>query len=335
MKNTHGIILDEFQHFPELLSYIQLEVDEKKRPGYFALTGSQNFLMNEAISQSLAGRIGILTLLPLSINECAQNDILVSNVNQLVLEGGYPRLYTDDFTPDELYPSYIQTYVERDVRLLTNVENLTTFKMFMKLCAGRVGQLLNVADIAASCGITQKTASHWLSILEASYIVFLLPPYHNNFNKRVTKTPKLYFYDTGVACSLLGLKQTTDIELSPFRGHLFENLIIADLFKQYFNAGTTAPLYFWRDRNGLIEIDGLIDNGRKLTPIEIKSGQTVVADFFSSLSKWNNLADSNPENGYIVYGGQDEQLRNQGHVIGWQKAGNLISMLQAKKSLPH
>src|SRR6266404_6896680 len=231
-ENEHGIIVDEFQHFPQMLSYIQIEADEKKRPGYFILTGFQNFLMNTAVSQSLAGRIGILTLLPLSINECAHNKLLSPNVNEMIVKGGYPRIYTEKFTPDELYPSYIQTYIERDVRLLTNVENLSTFKKFMKLCAGRIGQLLNISDIAANCGITQKTANNWLSILQASYIVFLLQPHHGSFNKRITKSAKLYFYDTGIACSLLGIKNRADLEASPFRGHLFECFIIADLFKQ-------------------------------------------------------------------------------------------------------
>ena len=326
-ENEHGIIVDEFQHFPQLLSYIQIEADEKKRPGYFILTGSQNFLMNKAVSQSLAGRIGILTLLPLSINECAHNKLLSSNANEMIVKGFYPRIYTENFTPDELYPSYIQTYIERDVRLLTNVENLSTFKKFMKLCAGRIGQLLNISDIATNCGITQKTADHWLSILQASYIVFLLQPHHGNFNKRITKSAKLYFYDTGIACSLLGIKNITDLEPSPFRGHLFECFIIADLFKQYFNKGTSAPLYFWRDRNGLVEVDCLVENAHKLTPIEIKSGQTIVADFFSSLKKWSELAQVNPEDGYIVYGVQESQKRSMGNVIGWQEAGSIIEKL--------
>ena len=326
-ENEHGIIIDEFQHFPKLLSYIQLEADEKKRPGYFVLTGSQNFLMNQAITQSLAGRIGILTLLPLSINECAQNKLFPQDSNDIIIKGGYPRIYADNFTPDEIYPSYIQTYVERDVRLLTNVENLSTFKKFMKLCAGRIGQLLNISDIATNCGITQKTAYNWLSILEASYIAFLLQPYHGNFNKRITKTPKLYFYDTGLACSLLGIKEVSDLELSPFRGHLFENFIIVDLFKQYYNQGTSAPLYFWRDKNGLIEIDCLIDQAGRLTPIEIKSGKTIVPDFFASLDKWNNLAQADPKNGYIIYAGNEEQKRTKGNVVGWQQAGSIIQKI--------
>jgi uncharacterized protein len=325
--NEYGIILDEFQHFPQILSYIQIIVDAKNRPGYFALTGSQNFLMNEAITQSLAGRIGILTLLPLSFNECAENNVLLADPNEMILRGGYPRLYNNHFLPDEIYPSYIQTYVERDVRQLTNVGDLSTFKRFMKLCAGRVGQLLNISDIAANCGITNKTADHWLSILEASYIIFLLQPYHGSFNKRVTKTPKLYFYDTGIVCSLLGIKEAAELDLSPFRGHLFECFIIADLFKQYFNKGTTAPLYFWRDRNGLIEIDCLIDRGGKLTPIEIKSGKTIVPDFFTALTKWNELAQINPHHGYIIYGGNEEQKREKGNVVGWQATKNLIQKI--------
>ena len=326
-ENQFGLILDEFQHFPELLSYIQLEVDEKKRPGYFVLTGSQNFLMNQAITQSLAGRIGILTLLPLSMHEFQDNNIMLIDSNEAIINGSYPRLYIDEFTPDELYPSYIKTYVERDVRLLTNVENLSTFQKFMRLCAGRVGQLLNVSDIAMNCGITQKTAQNWLSILEASYIVFLLQPYHGNFNKRITKTPKLYFYDTGVACSLLGIKKAVDLSVSTFRGHLFENFVIADLFKQFFNQGTTAPLYFWRDKNGLIEVDCLVDTGKTLIPIEIKAGQTIIADFFTSLDKWNALANTNPEDGYIIYGGKEVQKRSKGTVMSWQKMGDLVATM--------
>ena len=326
-ENEYGIILDEFQHFPELLSYIQIEADEKKRPGYFALTGSQNFLMNQAVTQSLAGRIGILTLLPLSIHECQNNNIIAADSNEMIVKGSYPRIYAENFTPDELYPSYIQTYIERDVRLLTNVENLRIFKKFMQLCAARIGQLLNISDIATQCGITQKTANSWLSILEASYIVFLLQPYHGNFNKRVTKTAKLYFYDTGVACSLLGIKEPSNLDLNPFRGHLFENLIIADLFKQYLNKGTTTPLYFWRDKNGLVEIDCLIDQAQKLTPIEIKSGKTIVSDFFTSLEKWNTLAEADPANGYVIYAGSENQTRSKGNVVSWQQAGNIISTL--------
>ncbi|MBA3752219.1 ATP-binding protein [Candidatus Dependentiae bacterium] len=326
-ENEQGIIIDEFQHFPQFLSYIQIEVDQKKRPGYFVLTGSQNFLMNQAITQSLAGRIGILTLLPLSINEFSYNHRLESQTNEVIVKGCYPRIYTDNFAPDELYPSYIQTYVERDVRLITNIVDLSTFKKFMKLCAGRVGQLLNISDIATNCGITQRTAQHWISILEASYIIFLLQPHHTNFNKRVTKTPKLYFYDTGVVCSLLGIKHSEELALNPYRGHLFECFIIADLFKQCFNLGTNAPLYFWRDRNGTLEIDCLVDWGGHLTSIEIKAGQTITTDFFHSLKKWNELSKVDPLTSYIIYAGEDIQKRAVGTVMGWHYAGTIITTL--------
>jgi predicted AAA+ superfamily ATPase len=332
-ENKYGIIFDEFQYVPQILSYVQIESDEKKRPGYFVLTGSQNFLMNQAITQSLAGRIGILTLLPLSINELKQNDCLPSSVDELITRGGYPKMYTEHFEPSELYPSYIHSYVERDIRQLINVENLRTFQRFMQLCAGRIGQLLNISDIAMNCGIDTRTANSWISILEASYIIFLLSPYHENFSKRVTKTPKIYFYDTGLACSLLDLKSPETVALSPFRGHLFESLMIADFFKQYFSLGTRAPLYYWRDKNGLIEIDCLVNLGNKLIPLEVKSGQTILPTFFSSLSKWNEIAASDPANGYIVYGGDAAQQRSLGNIVGWREAGSLIETIEsAKKS---
>lgn len=328
-ENEYGIILDEFQHIPQILSYVQLIADDKKRPGYFVLTGSQNFLMNQAITQSLAGRIGILTLLPLGIQEFKDNGFLLSS-NELIFNGGYPRIYTEKFTAEEFYPSYIQSYVERDVRQLVNVENLRIFQKFMQLCAGRIGQLLNISDLAMNCGINARTAERWLSILEASYVIFLLQPYHENFNKRVTKTPKLYFYDTGLACSLLGIKSAADLALSSFRGHLFESFMMADFFKQYFSLGTKVPLYFWRDKNGYVEIDCLINRGIHLIPLEIKSGETINTNFFTSLSKWNELAGADPEKGYVIYGGDLVQKRSIGNVMGWLSAGNLIAAIESK-----
>lgn len=329
-ENKYGIILDEFQYVPQILSYVQIESDEKKRPGYFVLTGSQNFLMNQAVTQSLAGRIGILTLLPLSIKELKSNKCLPQSVDEIIFKGGYPKIYTEQFDPSELYPSYIHSYVERDVRQLVNVENLRTFQKFMQLCAGRIGQLLNISDIAMNCGINSRTADKWISILQASYILFLLNPYYENFNKRVTKTPKLYFYDTGLACSLLDLKSPETVALSSFRGHLFESFIIADFFKQYFSLGTSAPLYFWRDKNGYIEIDCLVNMGSKFVPIEVKSGQTIVTGFFDSLSKWNVIAKADPENGYVIYGGDVVQKRSLGNIIGWQESGDLVASLEKK-----
>lgn len=329
-ENKHGIILDEFQNVPEILSYIQVEVDAKKRPGYFVLTGSQNFLMNQAITQSLAGRVGILTLLPLSIHELKANK-LITDLDEAIFNGGFPRLYAENFLAEEAYPSYIHTYIERDVRQLTQVGDLAVFKKFMALCAGRTGQLLNIADIAMNCGVDRRTINKWISILEASYLIFLLPPYFKNFNKRVTQTPKLYFTDTGIACSLLDIRSAKDLVKSPFRGPLFETFIISDFYKQYFNRAMRPPLYFWRDHNGWVEVDCLIDKGISLIPIEIKSGETVSSQYFDSLRRWSDMTETNPTDGYVVYGGPLVQSRSAGHVIGWQAAGQLIEKEEANK----
>lgn len=329
-ENPYGVIFDEFQHAPQLLSYIQIEADAKDRPGYFVLTGSQNFLMNQAISQSLAGRAGILQLLPLSIHELTQNKLVPSSIDTLILKGGYPAIQAKNFTPRQLFPSYIRTYVERDVRQLINVKNLRTFQKFMKLCAGRVGELLNIADIATNCGISRETTEEWLSILEASYIIFLLKPHHNNYNKRIVKTPKLYFYDTGLACALLGIRSANLLNNSPFRGPLFECLMISDFYKQFYNLGLEPSLYFWRDQNGRIEVDCLLDIGTEIFPIEIKSGETITSDFFDALKRWNDISQSDPSQNLLVYSGQSLQKRSAGNVIGWEAAGDLIHVLENK-----
>ena len=326
-ENQHGVILDEFQYVPQILSYIQIEADEKKRPGYFVLTGSQNFLMNQAITQSLAGRIGILTLLPLSLHELQQNNLLTAHVNNLMYQGCYARIHSDTLTPEEFYPSYIHSYVERDIRQLVNVDNLRTFQKFMQLCAARVGQLLNITNLAESCDIHKSTVEKWLSILEASYIIFLLSPHHQNFNKRATKTPKIYFYDTGLVCRLLNIKSPDELTLSSMRGHLFECLMISDFYKQYFNTGSQPSLYFWRDKNGYIEIDCLIDRGTSLIPIEIKSGETAKSDLFKSLEKWNEMAQMQPAHSYLVYGGDLDQKRSNGQLISWKHAATLIASI--------
>jgi predicted AAA+ superfamily ATPase len=327
-ENQHGIILDEFQYVPQILSYIQLESDEKNRPGYFVLTGSQNFLMNQAVTQSLAGRIGILTLLPLSIDELHHDNLLSNDINEMLLKGSYPRIYTEKFVPDDFYPSYIHSYVERDVRLLVNVENLRTFRKFMQLCASRVGQLLNISDLAMNCGVTQKTIERWLSILEASYILYLMAPYHESYTKRVIKAPKLFFYDTGLACSLLGIKTVEELALSTWKGHLFESFVISDFYKQFYNAGTQPSLYFWRDKNGSIEVDCLVARAGTLFPIEIKSTETVRSDLFDSLEKWHELTHTDATNSYLVYGGDLTQKRMHGQIVSWQRAGELISTIE-------
>jgi uncharacterized protein len=327
-ENPYGIILDEFQYVPHILSFIQLVVDEKNRPGYFVLTGSQNFLMNEAVTQSLAGRIGILTLLPLAIKELDQNKILPDNVHEVVFRGGYPRIYAQSIAPGDIYPSYTQSYVERDVRQLVNVENLSTFQRFMQLCAARVGQQLNVSDLATSCGIAQKTVNSWLSILEASYILFMLQPYYENFSKRVTKSPKIYFYDTGLACSLLNIRSSEEFALSSFKGPMFECFVVADFFKQCFATGKKAPLYYWRDINGRVEVDCVVDQGGLLTSIEIKSSGSIDKGYFQGLKKFRDIAGDKAASSYVVYAGPHGAMElSQGTIVGWQAAGDLIAAI--------
>ncbi len=326
-ENERGLILDEFQYVPQILSYIQLEVDQKKRPGYFVLTGSQNFLANQAITQSLAGRVGILTLLPFSIHELTVNKLLPAHASDLILDGSYPRVYAEQIPPTDLYPSYINTYVERDVRQLINVGDLGTFQKFLSLCAGRVGQLLNLSDIAMNCGISVPTASKWFSLLEASYILFRLQPHFTNFNKRITKTPKLYFYDTGLVCALLQITSQDTLSVSPFRGNLFENLMVSDLYKQFYNQGKRPPLYFWRDRNGTLEIDCIVDKGNLLIPVEIKASETILSTFFRTMIKWNEVSSTDPQNNYLIYAGTEKQTRAHGRILGWKAAGELIKML--------
>lgn len=330
-ENEYGIILDEFQHCPQLLSYIKVISDEHDRPGYFVLTGSQNFLMNAAITESLAGRIGILTLLPLSLHELDESQLLNKDKPEhTIFLGGYPRLYQRGLEPSELYPSYIQTYLERDVRELVNVVKLTTFQKFLKLCAGRIGQQVNFSDLATQCGISVPTVHSWLSILEASYIIFQLRPHWANFNKTLTKSPKLYFYDTGLACTLLGISSEKNLLLNSYYGALFENMIIADVYKQYFNNGLTPPLYFWRDKNGTIEVDCLIEQDGKMIPIEIKAGETYTVHFFDAIKKWQGLATQQSQS-YVVYAGKQSLISPHENLLNWHQAGTLIDRIKPEK----
>ena len=332
-ENKYGIIIDEFQYVPEILSYIQLAVDVRKLKGYFILTGSQNFLVNQAINQSLAGRVGILTLLPLSLSELEKNDILYGGAQDVVFNGFYPRLFDEHFTPEVLYPSYIQTYLERDVRQIINVGDLGTFQKFLALCAARIGNLLNLSDLATVCGISVPTAKRWISLLQASYIIFLLEPHFKNFNKRLTKMPKLYFYDTGIACNLLQIASAQDLSLNPYWGPLFECFIIADIAKQYLNRGIRPPIYYWRDQNGRLEIDCLIDQGKRLVPIEIKASESVASDFFNGLNTWNELAYGSEDKGersrnsFLIYAGKQSQTRAAATVVSWKAAADLIDTI--------
>ena len=293
--------------------------------------GSQNYLANKAITQLLAGRVGILVLMPLSIAELKHNKLLSKNVDGVIFAGGYPRIYDENLDPSTFYPPYVQTYIERDVRQLDKVGDLKAFQRFVQICAGRSGQLLNIDALASECSITFHTARAWLSILEASYIIFLLEPHYKDFRKRLTRSPKLYFFDTGLVCSLLRITDVDTLATHPLRGHLFECLIIADLYKQYCNLGMRSSLYFWRDQNGRHDLDCIIDEGVTLYPVEIKSGVTMISDFYKGLHYWTQLAQTDPSQGYIIYGGTTSQARKQGNIIGWQAAADLIPKIIRKK----
>lgn len=306
-----GAILDEIQRTPDIFSYLQQVLDENKGKGRFIITGSNNFLLQENISQSLAGRVGYLYLLPLSINELPKHKL---SVNEQIHKGFYPAMYEQEGQTEvgKYYLNYIRTYIERDVRLIRNVTDLYTFERFLRLCAGRTGQLLNMNSLAVETGVDNKTIGAWLSVLEASFVVFRLQPYHKNYNKRIVKMPKLYFYDTGVASALLGIENPAQLALHPFRGGLFENMIIVDFLKSRYNKGNPNNLYFWRDSLGT-EIDLLVEKANSLLPIEIKSGQTITDDYFKSMSAW--LRISGMEKGWVIYAGDEKQVRSNGITV--------------------
>jgi uncharacterized protein len=303
-----GAILDEAQRTPELFSYLQQILDESATPGLFIITGSNNFLLQENISQSLAGRVGYLFLLPLSLEEIGYSG---TNSNALIFKGGYPALYNEQTDTVKWYANYIRTYVERDVRQIKNISDLFLFERFLRLCAGRVGQLLNMSSLAVEVGVDVKTISSWISVLETSFIVYKLQPFHKNFNKRIVKMPKLYFYDTGLAVALLGVENAEQLVFHPFRGHLFENLVVVNFLKYRYNAGKQANLFFWRDNVGN-EIDLILNKGNQLIPVEIKSGQTLSGDFMKGIQFWNKITQT--DGGFVVYDGDITQKRSNGIV---------------------
>ncbi|RMF59412.1 MAG: ATP-binding protein, partial [Calditrichaeota bacterium] len=298
----NGIVIDEVQRVPELFSYIQGIVDETNKNGRFILTGSQNFLLLEQISQSLAGRAALFNLLSFSISEILSGFPIADDFTQLAFTGTYPRIYDQNLNPSEWYPSYISSYIERDVRQIENIKDLNKFQTFLRLCAGRVGQLLNASAIANDIGVSYKTIQSWISVLEASFIIFLLQPFYRNFNKRLTKSPKLYFYDTGLVCSLLGIRSAEELNFHYLKGEIFESLVISELKKHLANTNHPAALYFWRDKSSN-EIDCLIDSGSGVKAVEIKSSTTVNPAFFKSLEYWQKLTGTAAEHSYLVYGG--------------------------------
>jgi len=318
----NGAILDEIQRTPRLFSYLQTQVDEDLRPGSFVLTGSQQFGLLSGISQSLAGRVGLVQLLPFSLGEMKAAGRLPEHLDECLFRGAFPPLHDRDLAPNDWLGSYVATYVERDVRQLLAVRDLSTFQRFIRMCAARIGQLLNLSSLAADCGITKNTAEAWLSVLEASYIVMVLRPHHQNFNKRLVKTPKLYFCDTGLAAWLLGIRDVGQLAFHAQRGPLFENLVIMDFVKSRFNQGNPPDLHFWRDSQGL-EVDLLVEKAGALHPVEIKSGQTIAADFCTALQKWNGLAGRPDPTGWLVYGGERRLRHGAVEIVPWRELPEL------------
>lgn len=314
-----GAVLDEVQHVPELFSYIQGIVDDKNKAGMFVLSGSQNFLLMEKVTQSLAGRTAICQLLPLSKSEMQKAKIPCKDINQLIYSGFYPRIYDKHIEPQDFYSSYVRTYLERDVRQIKNITDHSLFMKFLKMCAARVGSVLNLHSLGNDCGISANTAKAWLSVLETGFIVHLLQPYHHNFNKRMMKSPKIYFYDTGLVCYLLGLDKADQVASHFLRGGLFENLVIADALKYYYNKGKQSPLYYWKDKTHK-EIDLIIDQGnRNAIPIEIKSGETRTNDYFKNFDYWNKISDVKKPVNTTIYAGIKKVETSAGTYVPFDK----------------
>jgi uncharacterized protein len=312
-----GAILDEAQRTPELFSYLQGIMDDKQDAGQFILTGSNNFLLQQNITQSLAGRVAYLYLLPFSITELYQDkSVEIPDDNSIILTGFYPPIHDRNIPPRDWFPNYLRTYIDRDVRQIKNITDLIVFERFIRLLAGRTGQELNMTALAVETGVDTKTVQSWISILESSFIIFLLKPHFKNFNKTLVKRPKIYFYDTGLICSLLGIIDIDQLKNHPLKGSIFETFIISELVKKRTNAGEQVNLYYWRDKTGH-EIDVIIDNGTSLLPIEIKAGKTINSDYFKNLLYWFKL--SGEEKGYVIYSGDEGQTRSNGiEVMNWK-----------------
>lgn len=308
-----GVIIDEIQYAPNLFSYLQVYTDERQQNGEYIISGSQNFLMMENISQSLAGRVSLFNLLPFTVDELKSGGFDFESWENYLLQGAYPRKWVNDIEAADFYENYLRTYVERDVRMLKNITNLDQFQKFIQAIAGRTGQLFNQSSLGNELGLDNKTIDSWMSVLEASFIAFRLKPYHNNFNKRLVKTPKLYFYDTGLAAYLLGIRSLQDLELHFAKGQLFENFILLEKIKKSWNHKTQEKFFFWRDSTGN-EVDLLIERGQELLAVEIKSGKTVNTEFFKNLHHFKKIKADAPC--FLVYGGNEVQKRSDSTVLG-------------------
>lgn len=321
-RYENGAVFDEIQRAPELLSYLQVLVDEQKKVGQFILTGSHQLRLHEAVSQSLAGRTAVLKLLPFSLRELKQDNHQLS-LDQQLLKGGYPRLYEIDLVASKYYSAYCQTYLERDVKLLINIKDLSLFQRFMRLCAGRVACVFNASDIAKELGVSSHTINEWASVLEASFLIFKLPPYFENIGKRLIKSPKFYFTDVGLACYLLGIENINQLERDPLRGQLVENLVILELLKTRYNSGLEPNLFFYRDQSQL-EVDAIIQNGSELISIEIKSSTTFRAEFIKSLEKFQQLTHRTISKSYLVYAGEIKQRVRDVFIMNYNEVANIF-----------
>ncbi len=322
-----GGVFDEIQRVPDLASYLQEIVDQDGRDGLFILTGSQDLEVCNTVNQSLAGRTALVKLLPFSLREIMSR-FPFPGMNTLLYKGFYPRIWHKGLDPTQALRDYFETYVERDLRQLINIKDLHLFQRFVRLCAGRVGQLLNLSSLANDTGISHTTARNWLSILEASYIIFLLQPYHRNVSKRLVKSPKLYFYDVGLACYLLGIENERQVSRDPLLGNLFENMVIAEVLKERFHTGRDSNLFFYRDTRGN-EVDLLMVSGSMIFPIEIKAGMTVNRDYFKGLKHIKKIfADNIPAGGGIIYAGSELQRRTDTYVCPFEKLYDLLDYVR-------
>ena len=325
-----GAIIDEVQHVPALLSYLQVLADERGRNGLFVLSGSEQFRLSNAISQSLAGRTALLRLLPFSLRERRRTGASEA-IDDIIFSGFYPRILDQGLEPRQALGDYFETYVERDVRRLGEIRNLSSFRRFVRLCAGRVGQLVNLSSLGSDAGVSHTTAREWLTVLETSYIIFQLPPYHANIRKRLIKSPKFFFYDVGLASYLIGIESAEQVATHPLRGALFENVVVAEALKQRFNRGRQSNVSFFRDSRGL-ECDLLYETGRGVSAIEVKSGATVSSDYFSSLNRVAKLIP-NISAKSVVYGGTTRQTRNDCDVVPLADLGGVLERFEVNQGI--
>lgn len=321
----NGLIIDEVQHVPKLLSYIQTVVDKKSKPGLFILTGSNQFEYMHSITQSLAGRTGILKLLPFSFAELYGKNTSVY-LEEVMFKGFYPRIFDQNIRPQLFLSSYMESYLERDVRSLLNIRNLHQFHRFLQICAGRTGQILNMSGLGNEIGVSHKTIREWISVLEASYIIFLLKPFHRNYNKRIIKSPKLYFIDVGLSSHLLGIENFNQLKTHPLRGELFETFVVIEFLKYRFNWGLQNNLYYFRDNVGN-EVDLIIETGDGLFPVEIKSGKTINSQFFKGLQYFKKLDTKNVKTPALIIGDIVKQKRTECFVYGYPFVEDLSEKL--------